>query len=225
MLGLICQIWGVDMNTFVAQEGGDHYQAEYQHWDWVLDAGLGYLDGCATKYVSRWWKKNGLQDVLKAKTYLLKMLANFDSIFAIAVEPPHNIDEINDRFVKSNRLPPLEADFCECMSKWEKKADLEICLGLLEAIITKARRVQEEGAASPSLAPAPMVANTPASPAPALPCGAVAGTIGQAAPANSTTGVSANGMEHPFGYDEWSEGPVSGFHSIRGTKTEDGYNG
>lgn len=55
------------------QEGGDHYQgSEYQHWDWVTDAELPYLIGNATKYVSRWRKKNGVQDLKKALHYIDK---------------------------------------------------------------------------------------------------------------------------------------------------------
>ena len=32
------------------QIGGDHYQAELQHWDFIELNGLGYLEACATKY-------------------------------------------------------------------------------------------------------------------------------------------------------------------------------
>jgi hypothetical protein len=55
------------------QEGGQHYQGHaYQHWDFVCDTGLHYLLGCASKYVSRWREKNGLEDLKKAIHYLDK---------------------------------------------------------------------------------------------------------------------------------------------------------
>lgn len=55
------------------QHGGDHYRhREYQHWDFVCDTGLHYLLGCATKYVSRWRKKNGREDLEKALHYVEK---------------------------------------------------------------------------------------------------------------------------------------------------------
>ena len=54
------------------QEGGDHYAGDYQHWDWVTDIGLHYLLGCASKYVCRWRKKNGQEDLKKALHYLEK---------------------------------------------------------------------------------------------------------------------------------------------------------
>ncbi len=57
----------------VEQVGGDHYKAAYQHWDWVADTELPYLEGCATKYISRWRKKGGKQDLEKAVSYLEKL--------------------------------------------------------------------------------------------------------------------------------------------------------
>ena len=54
------------------QIGGKHYQREYQHWDMVCDLNLHYLLGCATKYVSRWQEKNGLEDLRKSLHYISK---------------------------------------------------------------------------------------------------------------------------------------------------------
>jgi hypothetical protein len=58
------------------QVGGDHYKKHgaIQHWDFVVSNGLGYLEGCATKYVARHKKKNGKEDLLKAKHYIDKIL-------------------------------------------------------------------------------------------------------------------------------------------------------
>ncbi len=55
------------------QVGGTHYKSSYEHWDFVNDAGLGYFEGQITKYVARWRKKNGLQDLKKANHFLLKL--------------------------------------------------------------------------------------------------------------------------------------------------------
>lgn len=54
------------------QVGGDHYRSTYQHWDWVTEIGMPYILGCATKYLVRWRKKNGLQDLEKALHYVEK---------------------------------------------------------------------------------------------------------------------------------------------------------
>jgi hypothetical protein len=59
------------------QIGGQHYReanSAYQHWDLVADYGLNYFLGVMTKYVCRWHKKNGLQDLEKAKHYLQKFM-------------------------------------------------------------------------------------------------------------------------------------------------------
>lgn len=57
------------------QHGGDHYQKKtYQHWDFVCDTGMHYLLACATKYVSRWQDKGGVEDLRKAAHYLDKAL-------------------------------------------------------------------------------------------------------------------------------------------------------
>lgn len=105
-------------DRFVAQEGGDHYQSEYQHWSWVTDIGMTYLPATATKYLTRWRKKNGLQDLMKAQTYLDKLIVDWNTVFQFTVEPPENIDELNARFVKSNGLSANspEARICFLLS-------------------------------------------------------------------------------------------------------------
>lgn len=60
-----------DVNS--RQEGGAHYAGAYQHWDFVAEyLGNDYLLGCATKYIWRHAKKNGLEDLRKADHYLQK---------------------------------------------------------------------------------------------------------------------------------------------------------
>lgn len=57
------------------QEGGGHYkQFLIQPWDAILDWDLGYLDGAAVKYLSRWKHKNGVEDLKKAKHYIEKLI-------------------------------------------------------------------------------------------------------------------------------------------------------
>lgn len=58
------------------QVGGDHYQTNngYQHWDLMKDLGLPYHPATATKYLTRWRKKNGRQDLEKALHYVQKTL-------------------------------------------------------------------------------------------------------------------------------------------------------
>ena len=57
------------------QIGGSHYQAvSIQHWDFVWANKLDYFQGQITKYVTRWKKKNGVQDLHKARHFLQKYI-------------------------------------------------------------------------------------------------------------------------------------------------------
>lgn len=48
------------------QVAGSHYIGVYQHWDYVIDGELNYFAAQVSKYIIRWRKKNGLQDLEKA---------------------------------------------------------------------------------------------------------------------------------------------------------------
>lgn len=55
--------------------GGAHYkQHTYETWDVIADWGLGYFDGNAVKYLSRWRHKNGVEDLRKARHYIDKLI-------------------------------------------------------------------------------------------------------------------------------------------------------
>ena len=61
----------------IEQVGGAHYQTgkAEQHWDrvWKL-YGRGYFVGCATKYIERYHVKNGKEDLLKAISFIEKLI-------------------------------------------------------------------------------------------------------------------------------------------------------
>jgi uncharacterized protein DUF3310 len=60
------------------QVGGSHYRETevkgLQHWDLVHLYGWDYFQGQITKYLMRWRKKNGIQDLEKASHYLQKYI-------------------------------------------------------------------------------------------------------------------------------------------------------
>lgn len=57
------------------QHGGDHYKNKaIQPWDYITSNGLGYLEGNAVKYLSRWREKNGVADLKKAIHYIEKLI-------------------------------------------------------------------------------------------------------------------------------------------------------
>lgn len=58
----------------VAQEGGSHYQSELQHWDVMEKNDVEYLLATASKYVIRWRRKGGAEDLRKAISYVRRKL-------------------------------------------------------------------------------------------------------------------------------------------------------
>lgn len=57
------------------QVGGSHYGGgALQHWDLVNIFGWDYFQGQITKYLMRWRKKNGLEDLRKAAHFLQKYI-------------------------------------------------------------------------------------------------------------------------------------------------------
>jgi hypothetical protein len=89
----------------VNQVGGVHYNeiGDYQHWDWVVDNRLNYLLGCATKYVWRWHKKDGLKDLKKSISYIQKSIER--------CQFPHGVPErhVNQMTLNENYKVLFEA--------------------------------------------------------------------------------------------------------------------
>jgi hypothetical protein len=57
------------------QHGGDHYKGKkIEPWDYIIANGLGFLEGTAIKYITRWRDKGGLVDLMKARHYIEKLI-------------------------------------------------------------------------------------------------------------------------------------------------------
>ena len=53
------------------QVGGEHYMsATIQPIEYIHANGLGFIEGCIVKYISRWRDKNGIEDLEKIKQYV-----------------------------------------------------------------------------------------------------------------------------------------------------------
>jgi hypothetical protein len=60
-----------DRDPFADQIGGDHYKRlAIQPTDYIIKNDLGFCEGNVVKYVSRWRRKGGVEDLRKAKHYL-----------------------------------------------------------------------------------------------------------------------------------------------------------
>ena len=61
-------------NADEQQIGGDHYKGAIQPWNFIISNNLGYLEGTAIKYLTRWRKKNGIEDLRKAVHFIEKLI-------------------------------------------------------------------------------------------------------------------------------------------------------
>lgn len=94
------------------QVGGDHYKAAYQHWDWVADVALPYLPATCSKYLKRWRKKNGLEDLEKSHHYLLKFI-EVESAKATVVYAK------TDEFIVENEIGAEEASVLKALVNYK----------------------------------------------------------------------------------------------------------
>lgn len=195
------------------QVGGDHYEAEYQHWDWAIDIRLGYLESAATKYIFRWYKKAGLQDLEKGLSYVVKLreayrenrVANYCWAVSQFEGSRQKAREHFRQWVASAKVPQQEEHLCELISQWRYDSHLATIEGLLRAHI---KAVQGQLANGGTLGPL-------------LPLGATSAAQGRAAapyrqgpratvaerPGTSYKNPKSVGwdpVDHPspFGYDE-----------------------
>jgi len=107
------------------QVGGNHYQSAFQHWDLVNSVLRGrYLEGCITKYVSRWRSKNGLQDLQKAEHYCQKLIETYS--FGHCPAMGNDLGRLTEAelFCATNALGPYETATIKGLSVWCNIKDL-----------------------------------------------------------------------------------------------------
>lgn len=57
------------------QVAGDHYKTkEIQPWTYIAANNIGFFEGNAIKYLTRWRDKGGVDDLRKAKHYIEKLI-------------------------------------------------------------------------------------------------------------------------------------------------------
>lgn len=88
------------------QIAGDHYRNEYQHWDFVIDCHLHYIPANATKYIGRWRKKNGLEDLKKSLHYLTKAIENkiHPSAYALDFNYKSRVERFTSQLIKEDAI-------------------------------------------------------------------------------------------------------------------------
>lgn len=119
------------------QVGGSHYKSEYQHWDWVDDAYIRYYEAVATKYITRWRKKNGLQDLQKSIHYIDKCIVKHDTngrCSQAAFTKPRM--DLLSEFGVANKIG-MEMVVLELIANWRLVEDLKAARQLVETMIER----------------------------------------------------------------------------------------
>jgi methyl coenzyme M reductase subunit C-like uncharacterized protein (methanogenesis marker protein 7) len=119
------------------QIGGEHYKSSgLQHWDIVDRYDVGYFEGNISKYVTRWRKKNGVQDLKKASHYLQKLIESRSGGWADYSErQPRVPHEVITHFIDDNQLGATEAAILHQVLHWRSIEDLTSVAVKLQELI------------------------------------------------------------------------------------------
>lgn len=108
----------------IKQVGGTHYGTGFGHWDYCKLAQTPYLEGAATKYLFRWRKKNGLQDLEKGYTFLEKLMAGMTiTTTNNDTDNTQYVAELEEAF-NQNNVPSTERLIIQAVLTWRTYADL-----------------------------------------------------------------------------------------------------
>lgn len=121
------------------QVAGSHYRSGTQPWDVFLELfGLSFhMCNCA-KYLVRWRKKNGLEDLQKSKHYLEKTIESARNGWTnpIILEANGTIAmRLIEKMVKDNDIPPSEYTVIDIVLRWTDVRQLEHAMEILDNII------------------------------------------------------------------------------------------
>lgn len=126
------------MNANNKQVAGTHYnagEAGIQHWDLVHANDLCYLVGCATKYLTRFRKKSGLQDLQKALHYTEKLVEVNAKMHARSWE---DVDQYTlEKFFADNGIVGIEREPIRLLINWSTLADLKVAKVWIETLIAE----------------------------------------------------------------------------------------
>lgn len=127
------------MSANTKQVGGDHYAkgGEFQHWDLIsYNFGAGYLIGCATKYLTRWRDKNGVQDLQKSLHYIEKLQ---ELRLLEVVQPPKQPALFLREFLDGYDLTPKpEGEVIMLLMNWPDDSALQRAWEIVDGLIKEA---------------------------------------------------------------------------------------
>lgn len=125
-----------------------HYDTQYQHWSFVEKCNLDYFSGNSTKYVTRWRKKNGIDDLRKALHYLAKMEEVVASPPVRKLSYEETLREVG-KFCEANQLSYLERAYIVWLCTWRVKEDLAAAREVLFFLFDEAEALLLKEGAKP----------------------------------------------------------------------------
>jgi len=124
------------------QVGGNHYnQVKVQHWDLVIENDLPYLPAQISKYVTRWKKKHGSQDIEKSIHYLEKLQTSLEN--GVLKYPTQERVPIKlEEFAEENKIGDIEKTIFYILLTYTRAEDLTRVGVLLQHLLAAAKEVE-----------------------------------------------------------------------------------
>lgn len=137
------------MKASERQVGGAHYRIKpggVGHWDYCVEVNVPYLEGCASKYLTRWRDKNGVQDLEKSLHYIERRLEAIHT-YKGALRGANKDKKMFIQFIADNNIPDKEAEIIDQVMHWKRPDYLFAAIGAITSLIEQAK-IEESGPTS-----------------------------------------------------------------------------
>lgn len=127
------------MSANSKQVGGDHYKvAEGQvgHWDYCVRSNTPNLEYAASKYIARWRKKNGVQDLEKSIHYIEKRIECIRANIGV-LRGGSLIQPLFTKFLVDNNISTPESLILYQVMHWKRAEELEQAIQQIKLLIDK----------------------------------------------------------------------------------------
>ncbi len=129
----------------VVQVGGTHYGKGYNHWDYADAVNVPYLEGCASKYLTRWREKGGIEDLKKSISYLEKRIENWQACTGANVGTRIK-KTLFHMFIDDNNVPREEAEILDLIFHWNRITDIAVAVVRIKDLIRNEEEKEDKQA-------------------------------------------------------------------------------
>lgn len=128
------------MSANAKQIAGEHYLTPLggvQLWDYLIAIEAQFLEGNAAKYIFRWRKKGGLQDLQKAMHYVEKRIERpRQRTFSLTNSKPGMFEQL----LNDNNIHPADAAILDFLLHHPIKEDSQV-VGRIKGLIAEEQRI------------------------------------------------------------------------------------